>query len=286
MTPSPIISASDLQSLLNGTTDVRVLDCSVYLDAPQRGRQEFEREHIVGAVYADLDLDLSTHDPQLAINGGRHPLPQREVFAQTLGRWGITPDTQVIAYDRVGTLSAGRLWWMLRWCGHAKVQVLDGGWAAWTGLGGASASGQATAKGERPPYPLAAPLTRLVDLQTVSAALGQAGQVLVDARASARFRGEVEPLDPVAGHIPGALNRPFSDNFQADGRFKSADQLRREWLDLLGQDNAAAVIAYCGSGVSAIPNLIGLALAGLGQASLYAGSWSEWCRAGMPCARS
>lgn len=280
---SPIISAADLQALLQSTQQPLVVDCTFHLDNTQLGRQQFESNHIAGAIYADLDHDLSAHHPAQAVNGGRHPLPTREVFAETLGRLGITPERQVVVYDRIGTLVAGRLWWMLRWCGHGNVCVLDGGLAAWQALGGAEAAGP------NPPqsvgrYPLGAPLENLVLQPQVLNALRAPNQTLIDARGAPRYRGDVEPIDPVAGHIPGALNRPFTENFQADGRFKTPETLRQEWAQLLGNQSTESVVAYCGSGVSAVPNLIGLAIAGLPATGLYAGSWSEWCRTeGLPC---
>ena len=281
---TPIISAEDLQTLLQQGADVRVLDCTFHLDNTALGREQFEREHIAGALYANLDTDLSTHNAAQAVNGGRHPLPQREAFAATLGRWGITPDTQVVAYDQVGTLTAGRLWWMMRWCGHTSVQILDGGWPAWQAIQGATASGPAKPVEATAPYPLGAPLETLITHQEVMAQLGRDSQTLVDARGAPRYRGETEVLDPVAGHIPGALNRPYTENFDAQGHFKSPEVLRAEWSRLLGQRDSASVVAYCGSGVSAVPNLISLALAGLPAHGLYAGSWSEWSREGLPSA--
>lgn len=279
-----IITATALQALMQREPKLCIIDSTHYLDDPPRGRREFEVSHIAGALYADLETELSTHDPAQALNGGRHPLPRREHFAATLGQWGIRPDTTVVVYDRVGTLTAGRVWWMLRWCGHAAVHVLDGGWNAWQGIQGATASGPAAAPTPAPTYPLAPALHDWLSADAVLAELGRDSQTLVDARAAPRFRGDVEALDPVAGHIPGALNRPFTENFQADGRFKPADQLREEWLALLGPRDSSSVVAYCGSGVSAVPNLISLSLAGLPARGLYAGSWSEWSRAGHPSA--
>ena len=282
---SPIISATDLQALIASDADVRILDTSFHLDNTSLGRAQFEACHIAGAIYADLDQDLSAKDAEHAFNGGRHPLPTREHFAYTLGRWGITPETQVVVYDQVGTLTAGRLWWMLRWCGHAHVQVLDGGWPAWQAAQGACASGPSANPETRSPYPLEQPLTSVRTHEQIQACLGNPNQTLVDARGAPRYRGETEALDPVAGHIPGALNRPYTENFEPDGRFKSPQTLRDEWLALLGHRDTDSVVAYCGSGVSATPNLISLELAGLGSQGLYAGSWSEWSRAGLPCAK-
>ena len=276
MTHYPLINAEALRQKLANGDAVTIIDCTFHLDNTALGRQQFETEHIAGAIYADLDADLSAHGTE-AINGGRHPLPTREVFAQRLGRMGITPATHVVVYDKVGTLVAGRLWWMLRWCGHQAVQVLDGGWHAWVNAAGAveSGAGSTTPVGT---YPLGAPLENLITQAEVVANLGTDQQQLIDARGGPRYRGETEPIDPVAGHIPGALNRPFTENFNSDGTFKPASVLQQEWAALVGEGNTQHVVAYCGSGVSAVPNLIGLAVAGLPAKGLYAGSWSEWCR--------
>jgi thiosulfate/3-mercaptopyruvate sulfurtransferase len=180
------------------------------------------------------------------------------------------------------------LWWMLKWCGHEAVAVLDGGVAAWGEHGGALESGTGPSLLEQAaPYPLQEARVTMRTGQQVAQALGSPGQTLVDARAAPRFRGEVEPLDPVAGHIPGALNRPFSDNFGADGRFKPAQCLREEFESLLAGRDPASVVHQCGSGVTALPNLLAMEVAGLGRTTLYPGSWSEWCRTpGMVMARS
>ena len=281
----PILSASDLHARLSAGGDLRIFEATFHLDNTALGRAQYESGHIAGALYADLDTQLSATDEGHAFNGGRHPLPTREHFASTLGQWGITPDTDVVVYDRVGTLTAGRLWWMLRWCGHARVQVLDGGWNAWQALGGPCAEGASPAVQAVDPYPLGAPLEQVFTQVDIQARLGSPEHTLIDARGGPRYRGETEPLDPVAGHIPGALNRPYPENFGPDGCFKSPQVLRAEWQQLLGQRPPETVIAYCGSGVSAVPNLIALRLAGVQPQGLYAGSWSEWSRAGLPCAQ-
>jgi thiosulfate/3-mercaptopyruvate sulfurtransferase len=192
---------------------------------------------------------------------------------------------QIVVYDRNKSMYCGRLWWMLKWLGHDAVAVLDGGLQAWKDAGGATDSGPFT-----PPAPssfeLKTPLRQLVLTDAVSAALGQTTQTVVDARAGARYRGEVEPLDPVAGHIPGALNRPFSENFTEDGRFKSPELLKAEWDRVLAGRPASSVVHHCGSGVTAVPNLMAMEMAGFGPTALYAGSWSEWCRTpGLPCVK-
>ncbi|MFO6419071.1 sulfurtransferase [Hylemonella sp. W303a] len=285
-----LISATELQGLLREHKPVMIFDCSFDLAQPAQGDAQFEQLRIAGAVRADLDRHLSAKEAALthgvgkaapmAASGGRHPLPQREVFAQWLGRIGFQNDMQAVVYDRQGSSFCVRLWWMLKWAGHEAVAVLDGGLPAWQAIQGPVASGPAampTSASQRPFQP-GKPLARLVTVEEVRANLNQSSlQTVVDARAPARFRGEVEPLDPVAGHIPGALNRPFGDNFGPDGRFKSPAQLRAEFDALLGGRPPASVVHQCGSGVTATPNLLAMELAGLGRAALYAGSWSEWC---------
>ena len=211
-----------------------------------------------------------------AASGGRHPLPNRERFATWLSSIGFANDMQAVVYDRNGANYCGRLWWMLKWTGHDAVAVLDGGLQAWQTAGGPVASGDEPAHVQST-FLLSEPKAHLVDTATVLQRLGRPEQTLIDARATPRFKGEVEPLDPVAGHIPGALNRPFAQNLGADGKFKSAEQLRTEFAALLGQRDPASVVHHCGSGVSALPNLLAMEIAGLGGSALYAGSWSEWC---------
>lgn len=272
----PLISAESLLQQLRDGQTIHIFDCSFDLADPAAGERDFLQAHLPGARFADLERDLSAHPPQPAMSGGRHPLPTREVFAQWLGQQGVANGQPVVVYDRQGANFCGRLWWMLKWLGHAPVALLDGGLAAWQAAGGALASGPAgTVIPAR--FVPGEPLLRLVGTDEVLASLGGA-RTLIDARAPARYRGEVEPLDPVAGHIPGALNRPFGSNLTAEGRFKPADQLRAEFEQLLAGRDPATVIHHCGSGVSAIPNLVAMSLAGLPPGGLYAGSWSEWCR--------
>ncbi len=278
-----LISPSELQALMARGQRLRVFDCSFDLMKPEAADALFAEAHIAGAQQAHLDRDLSAHSADDAVNGGRHPLPRRETVAAWLGRMGVDAQTQVVVYDRNGCNYCGRLWWMLQWLGHEAVAVLDGGLQAWQAAGGALESGPAQPVSASE-FNLRPPLRTLVDTATVHARLQQPGQTVVDARGGPRFRGEVEPLDPVAGHIPGALNRPFTDNFTPDGRFKPADVLRAEWLALLQGRAPETVVHQCGSGVSAVPNVIAMALAGLGATALYAGSWSEWSRTpGLPC---
>jgi thiosulfate/3-mercaptopyruvate sulfurtransferase len=251
-----------------------VLDCRHDLANPHAGRDAYTAGHIPGAQFAHLDHDLSDKKP--GPNGefrGRHPLPERDSFIASLRRWGISDDTQVVAYDAQGGMFAARLWWMLRWVGHGAVAVLDGGLPAWEALG----LPLATAVPTRTPGNL---IDRSSLVATVSAGdllgnLARSTRTVIDARAPDRYRGENETLDPVGGHIPGAKNRFFKDNLQADGRFKPAEQLHAEFTALI--DAPEAAVMQCGSGVTACHNLLALEVAGLKGAALYPGSWSEWC---------
>jgi thiosulfate/3-mercaptopyruvate sulfurtransferase len=284
-----LITPNELRALQSHSAPLQLFDCSFELANPAAGEAQFNEAHIPGALHAHLDHHLSSHSADDRASGGRHPLPSRETLAAWLDRIGLTADTQAVVYDRQGANYSGRLWWMLKWCGHEAVAVLDGGLQAWLASGGAAETGPATPRSPGAPggFVLRDPLVRLVDTATIASRLGDPALTLVDARAAARFRGEVEPLDPVAGHIPGALNRPFVDNIGADGCFKPAAQLRAEFEQLLAGRAPSTVIHHCGSGVSAIPNLLGMEVAGLGRSALYAGSWSEWCNTpGLPCAQS
>jgi len=307
-----LISVAELQTLLNSQQRCMIFDCSYELTQPAAGPQHYAASHIPGAVYAHLDSALSAmHNapitPSLraqrgspspsaaemdgraalamtdaeramtqAASGGRHPLPSRERFATWLSSVGFANDMQAVVYDRNGANYCGRLWWMLKWAGHDAVAVLDGGLQAWQAAGGPVTSGDEPAHAQST-FLLNKPKARLVDTAAVEQRLGRPEQTLIDARATPRFKGEVEPLDPVAGHIPGALNRPFALNLGPDGKFKSAQQLRTEFAALLGQRSPATVVHHCGSGVSALPNMLAMEIAGLHGSALYAGSWSEWC---------
>jgi thiosulfate/3-mercaptopyruvate sulfurtransferase len=281
-----LISAEQLMALQAAKARLMVFDCTFELMDPAAGEKHYLQAHIPGAVYAHLDEALSDKglpgaDGKLqphadAASGGRHPLPSREKFAMWLSSVGFANDMQAVVYDRNGANYCGRLWWMLKWAGHEAVAVLDGGLQAWQAAGGA-VQGGAEPSHFQSNFELGEPLRRLATTRDVAAGLG-GNQTLVDARATPRYRGEVEPLDPVAGHIPGALNRPFGLNIGADGRFKPPQQLREEFDQLLAGRDPATVVHHCGSGVSAIPNVIAMELAGYPPAALYAGSWSEWCR--------
>lgn len=284
-----LISAEQLQALQQSGHPLMVFDCTFDLMQPDAGQRQYLASHIPGAVYAHLDTALSAkhgapgaggvltaHDADAPASGGRHPLPNRERFAVWLASVGFDNTMQAVVYDRNGANFCGRLWWMLQWAGHANVAVLDGGLQAWVTAGGPVASGETPARFQSN-FTLMPALVPLASTADVLARLGQHGQTVVDARAAPRFKGEVEPLDPVAGHIPGALNRPFGQNLGDNGKFKSARQLKEEFEALLAGRDPATVVHHCGSGVSAVPNLLAMALAGLGTTPLYAGSWSEWC---------
>lgn len=265
-----LISAQELRDLLAGPTPTVIVDCGFDLADPDDGEFAWSAVHLPGSFYLHLDRDLSGAKTGL---NGRHPLPERAAFAATLGRLGITPATQVVALDRQGGPYASRLWWMLRWMGHEAAAVLDGGLDAWRAAGGAVDAQVPVAK-PAAPYPERAPLAATTSADALLAQLGRVR--LVDARAGERFRGEVEPLDKAAGHIPGALHRFFKDNLAADGRFKPAAQLHAEFEALLGREAAAQTVHQCGSGVTACHNLLAMEHAGLTGSRLYPGSWSEW----------
>jgi thiosulfate/3-mercaptopyruvate sulfurtransferase len=281
-----LITVDELKRLQASGAPPMIFDCSFELMNPAAGEERYRQAHIPGAVYANLDENLSdegvvepdgTHHPHPdAASGGRHPLPSREKFAMWLSSVGFANDMQAVVYDRNNANYCGRLWWMLKWAGHDAVAVLDGGLQAWQAAGGAVTDREEPSHFQSN-FELGTPLRRLATTADVQAQLGQPGQTVIDARATPRFRGEVEPLDPVAGHIPGALNRPFGQNLGADGRFKPPQQLRAEFDQLLAGRDPGTVVHHCGSGVSAVPNVIAMELAGLGETALYAGSWSEWC---------
>jgi thiosulfate/3-mercaptopyruvate sulfurtransferase len=265
--------------LTNSGKSVMVFDCSFDLLKPELGPQQFDESHIPGAVYVNLDKHLSSKNDLAAASGGRHPLPSRETFAAWLSNIGFTNAHQAVVYDRNGVNYCGRLWWMLKWVGHEAAAVLDGGLQAWQAAGGSVESSKTTSKFKITPsnYALAGELVALTAINTIANNLNKPSQTVLDARAAPRFRGEVEPIDPVAGHIPGALNRPFAQNIGADGKFKSAEVLKAEFTQLLAGRDPATVVHHCGSGVSAVPNVLAMQIAGLGATGLFAGSWSEWC---------
>ena len=280
-----LIDVDSLQELL-GNPRLAIMDCRFDLLNPDAGRKAYLEAHIPGARYVDLNRDLSA---PVAAHTGRHPLPAPHSFAARMGQLGVGKHTQVVAYDEANGSIAARLWWMLRWLGHGAVAVLDGGLKAWTAADGEMQSGEtaghATRQGHSahchshvehlPTHPSPNAVLSTSDLQH---SLLDPHALLVDARGKERYAGQAEPLDSVAGHIPGAVNHPFTANLETDGRFLPAAELRHRWQELLAGHQPAQVIAMCGSGVTACHNLLSLEIAGLIGAKLYAGSWSEWIR--------
>jgi thiosulfate/3-mercaptopyruvate sulfurtransferase len=274
--PLHLIEAAQLAQALaaSGTAPPLVIvDCRHDLARPQWGRQEFAAAHIPGAVFAHLDHDLAG---PVTPQSGRHPLPDPATLAAFLGAAGIDANTHVVAYDQDRSMFAARLWWLLRWLGHERVSVLNGGLAAWRAAQLPLAATQARRSGVR--FSARPALVRPVTTAEVARELGAGQLLLLDARAPDRFAGRNETIDPVAGHVPGARNQPFAQNLAADGRLQPAAVLAQMWHTVLGATPAAQVVAMCGSGVTACHNLLAMQLAGLPGARLYAGSFSEWIR--------
>jgi len=268
-----LITAADLARHIDDPRWIAI-DCRHDLANPDAGRAAYAASHIPGAQFAHLDTDLSDKSPGPGGEfRGRHPLPDRQTFIETLRRLGVDRDSQVVVYDAHGGMFAARLWWMLRWAGHEAVAVLDGGLQAWQALGlPLSSEPAARSRGN---IELRSSRMATASASDLLANLANPARTVIDARAPDRFRGENETLDPVGGHIPGAKNRFFKDNLQADGRFKAPEQLRSEFAALVAAP--AAAIMQCGSGVTACHNLLAMEAAGLAGAALYPGSWSEWC---------
>ena len=280
-----LIDAAALQTLLGAPGSASfpvVLDCRFDLARPDAGGRAYLAGHIPTARYVDLNRDLSA---PVTGASGRHPLPAPERMAARFEELGVRERSQVVLYDEINGSFAARAWWLLRWLGHSKAAVLDGGMKAWRGAGGELESGGTIGPGTeavfrnsaRPPVPrtdrqAVASAAELVDL------IKEGRGVLVDARAPERFAGTVEPIDAVAGHIPGAINHPFSANLREDGRFLPPDELERLWRERLNGVSPADAVAMCGSGVTACHNLLAMEIAGLSGAKLYPGSWSEWIR--------
>lgn len=263
-----LVDAESLAERL-GSDELRIFDCRFALIDTAAGEAAWRESHLPGAQYAHLDRDLS--GPHRA-GAGRHPWPDADAFCDWLGRCGVTPGSQIVAYDAGDGAFAARLWWLLQVLGHRDVAVLDGGWARWSALGlpvdGAPPAGLPTH------YRGAFDTGRLLDAAAIPERL-VAGDLLIDARAPERFRGEVEPIDRVAGHVPGAKNRPYASNL-SEGRFKPAAQLMEEFAALLDGRDPQQAIAMCGSGVTACHHLLAMAHAGLNGARLFTGSWSGW----------
>ena len=267
----PLISPESLAQRI-GDTNLLIVDCRFDIADPAKGERDYTAAHIPGAVYANLDRDLS----DLTLKGlGRHPLPSDAALSAAFSRWSLTPDKHVVAYDDAnGALAAARLWWLLRLADHTRVSVLDGGLAAWR------AAGLPLESGAEPKHhaDIQATLDRhqVVWYDELERRRHEGTIVLLDARAAPRYRGEVEPIDKKAGHIPGALNRPFSDNLDANGRFKSPEKLRGEFFPLIGVHAPHEVVHMCGSGVTACHNLLAMEAAGLTGSRVFAPSWSGW----------
>lgn len=270
MTFGPLISALDLAGCID---DCLVVDVRHDLLDPPAGRRGYDAAHIPGAVFLSQDDDLASAKTG---SNGRHPLPSRDKLAARLAGLGLSKGGKLVVCDAQGGMYAGRLWWLARWLGHDTAAVLDGGIAAWQRAGF-----PVTAEAPRPSaagnFSASPTLVRAVDAAEILAAIGTGSMLVVDARAGERYRGETEPMDPVAGHIPGAANRPFAANLRPDGTFKPAEVLRAEFETLLAGRSAGSVVNQCGSGVTACHNLLAMEYAGLSGSALYPGSWSEWC---------
>jgi thiosulfate/3-mercaptopyruvate sulfurtransferase len=270
MTLTTLISTSDLAAQM-AHQSCALIDCRFMLDDVAWGRRQYEAGHIPGAVYAHIDDDLS--GPKTGTNG-RHPLPSPDALRGTFSRLGIDADVQVVAYDQDNGMYASRLWWLLRWMGHDAVAVLDGGFAQWTSEGRPVTVGVETRSGRT--FSGSPRNELLVDADAVEGNLTSNAWLLMDARAPERFRGDVEPIDRVAGHIPGAVNVFYKENLDERGLFRAPADLRARLEGALDGRKAEDVVAYCGSGVTACHNVLALEHAGLHGARLYAGSWSEW----------
>lgn len=269
MNRTTLISVAELAANL-ADPDVVVFDCRHELTNPDFGARAYAESHIPGARFAHVDKNLSG---PLTGKNGRHPLPDAGEFMQWLGRMGVSARSQVVGYDQAGGAYASRLWWMLRWLGHPRVAVLDGGWQAWTAAGQPVTADVPVSK---PARFEGKPDNSRVDAAHVLRNLDSPDMVLIDARANDRFRGQNETIDPVAGHIPGARNRVFKDNLDAKGFFKPAAQLREDFEKVLEGSAPGKVVHQCGSGITACHNLLAMEIAGLGGSRLYSGSWSEW----------
>jgi thiosulfate/3-mercaptopyruvate sulfurtransferase len=268
-----LISTSQLGDMLS-IADCRIIDCRSDLLQPEKGHADYLSGHLPGAVFADLDEDLA--DP-VTSTSGRHPLPQVERFRSIIESWGISNETQVVAYDYANGALAARLWWMMRWMGHERVAVLDGGIAAWIAAGGEVQS--AVPQFEKTAFAVTPKPEYVVTSEEIAAALAAGIDLnLVDARDTARFLGQTEPIDTVAGHVPGAINYPLSRNLHDDGTWRSATELARCWQEILAGRPVAPLIAMCGSGVTACHLVLSAQIAGLAEPRVYIGSWSEWIR--------
>ena len=266
-----LITVDQLATSLNSEL-IKIFDCRFSLADTEAGRNAYGEGHIPGAIYAHLDDDLSGEI--IVGKTGRHPLPSIASITATFSKWGIDEKVQVVAYDDKGGMIASRLWWMLKWLGHNAVAVLDGGWQAWENSGHPVSTDTPSpqAKNFRPAHQA----EMILPLQDIVKKSASGESLIIDARAAERYRGEVEPIDPVAGHIPAAVSAPFSMNLDENGYFLPADQLKARFQAFLGELPAEQAVCYCGSGVSGCHNLLAAAHAGITGIKLYPGSWSEW----------
>ena len=271
---TPLIEARELSEILRQEqSKILLADCRYSLTDATAGAQAYQQGHIPGAVYVDLGELLSTTTTGM---NGRHPLPDPQAFASGLAALGADNDSLIVAYDAEDSTFAARLWWMLRWIGHENVRVLNGGLRAWLAQGGElSTQVPRATPGDLGLRHRAMPTATFADVMNN---LQTKEKLVVDARSPDRFRGENETMDPIGGHIPGAINRFYKENLSSDGSFKTSEALRDEFRQLLGDTPPERIIHQCGSGVSACHNLLAMDVAGLNGGTLYPGSWSEWCR--------
>ncbi|WP_442681302.1 sulfurtransferase [Sphingomonas sp. ASY06-1R] len=272
MTHQSLIDADALAGLIE-KEGVLIFDCRFDLTEVDAGKAAYLEGHIPGAVYVDLERDLSGRSDG---HNGRHPLPDRAAFAARMAALGVSEGLQVVGYDTSGGFYASRLWWMLRWLGHRDVAILDGGLAAWTEAGLPLMAGDVPARPAEPLAPAPEPAMAAVDVAGIEANLDEGALLVLDARTPERFAGAPHPLDVASGHIPGAANRFYQRNLDANGRFKSPDELKREFAAVLADTAPDQVVHQCGSGVTATHNLLAMEIAGLTGSKLYPGSWSEW----------
>ena len=275
-----LVSAAELSRHL-GSAGWVVVDCRFNLPRPEAGEAAYHAGHIPGAFYAHLDNDLSSpRTPE----SGRHPLPRPDKLVKLFSGWGVGPSTRVVAYDDAGGAIAARLWWLLRWMGHARAALLDGGLPAWQAAGLPLSNELPVAR--KAAFPGTAGHMPTADVAEIERRLGDSRFLLIDARARSRYLGQDEPIDPVAGHVPGAVNVPFQNGLTPDGRFRDAGELRSALELVVARRDPKDVVVMCGSGVTACHDIFALELAGLSGSRLYAGSWSEWIRStSRPVAR-
>ena len=278
---SLLIDAREVHALV-GLPNVAVVDARGGADA----RERFRKGHVTGAVFLDLETDLSEKKPNAA-SGGRHPLPDVQRFGALLGRAGIAPVTSIVVYDdKAGANAAARFWWMMKAVGHEKVQVVDGGLAALQDAGLPMSTDAPSWPAPKPPYPASDWLSPVADLKMVDDVRSKREWLLIDVRENYRYSGEREPIDLVAGHIPGAVNMPYTDNLEATGKFRSPEALAETFRKAIGDRDPGKVVIHCGSGVTACHSILAMEAAGLREPVLYVGSWSEWSRNDKPIAKS